>query len=142
MITSCMEKKYKKWWNRSKFWVLTLVMCLMSGSVLVYADYQYGVDWREPQTTTVKGEYCDHNVTFWVKDFLNGSQLIKSSTKHSKYSVDNYTRLQYTRYGVVQIETKRCYADDGYNSYAEISERSEGGGYFGSRRIFCGTEGY
>ena len=117
-------------------------MCLMSGSVLVYADYQYGVDWREPQTTTVKGEYCDHNVTFWVKDFLNGSQLIKSSTKHSKYSVDNYTRLQYTRYGVVQIETKRCYADDGYNSYAEISERSEGGGYFGSRRIFCRTEGY
>ena len=58
-----------------------------------------------------------------MKDFLNGSQLIKSSTEHSKYSVLNYTNLQYIRFGTLQEETGRCFAKNGYNSYAEISER-------------------
>lgn len=134
-----MNKKRK---NLSKSLMLALAICLLSGSILVYADYQYGVDWREPQTTTVKGAYCNHNVTFWLMDYLNDSQRIKASTTHSKYSVDNYTNLQYTYLSKVQVETGRCYADDGYHSYAEIDENPDGGGYFGTRRIFCGTEGY
>lgn len=138
-----MNRKNKKHRGLSKSLMLALVICLLSGSILAYADYQFGVDWREPQTTTVKGTYCNHNVTFWLMDYLNGSQRIKASTTHSKYSVENYTNLRYTVLSVVQVETGRQKAiADGYHSYAEIDENPEDGGYFGTRRIFCGTEGY
>lgn len=122
--------------------MLAFAICLMSGSILAYADYQFGVDWHGPYTTSVSGAYCDHDITFWVMDYLNDSQRSKASTEHSKYSVSNYTRLQYTVLSVPQGDTERCYATDGYHSYAELEESSNGGGYFGSRRIFCGTEGY
>lgn len=137
-----MNQRNKKRKSVSKALMLALVMCLLSGSILVYADYQYGVDWAGPYTTSVKGTYCDHDVTFYLMGYLNDSERIKANTTHSKSSTNNYTNLRYTWFSVVQAETGRCYAADGYHSYAEVDEKSGGGGYFGSHRIYCGTEGY
>jgi alpha-D-ribose 1-methylphosphonate 5-triphosphate synthase subunit PhnH len=133
------EKKHKK---LRRTLMMAFAICLMSGSILAYADYQFGVDWHGPYTTSVSGAYCDHDVTFWLMDYLNDSQRIKASTVHSKYSTENYTNLRYTYFSVVQGETGRCKAKDGYHSYPELDESPNGGGYFGTRRIFCGTEGY
>ena len=137
-----MNEKDKKRKSISKILALALTISLLSGSVIAYADYQYGVDWAGPYTTSVEGEYCNHDVTFYLMWYLNDSERIKANTTHSKSSTDNYTNLRYTRFGIVQVETGRCYAADGYHSYAEIDESPGGGGYFGSYRIYCGTAGY
>lgn len=127
--------------SMKRVFTLALAMCLFSSSIIAYADYQYGVDWRGPYTTSVKGEYCDHSITFYEMEYLNGSYRTKANTSHSKYSTNNYTRLQYVWLSAIQGDTGRCYAPDGYNSYAELDESSNGG-YFGTRKIYCGTEGY
>lgn len=117
-------------------------------------DYFHDDDLKEQCLETIKNMYylskvCqDQKKTrefrnyLWLMDYLNGSQRIKANTVHSKYSTQNYTNLQYTALSVVQAETGRCKAVDGYHSNAEIDENPNGGGYFGTRRIFCGTEGY
>ncbi len=125
-----------------KLVIMSIVCCLLCGSVSAYAAYQYGVDWYGPYTDSISGSYCKHSVTYYTMEFLDSTWRHKASTVHSKSSTSNYTRLRYEFLGAIDGDTGRCYASNGTKSNAEVGYNSKGTGFSGSRKIYCGTDGY